>query len=193
MTSLASGFFAMMMLEAPRTPSTANHNPLINPMLHPRHRTRRGSIATAATRHSRSGGEYARHVREDELAEAAASWVAEVRQELRRKLLVADGEAPRIADYSGRADLRTWLRTSAIRISIDLIRRRRDVPIEDEELAIVPALSDDPELAHMKDRYRDELRAAIGEAIAQLEPRDRLLLKYCYIDGLSIDRIGALY
>jgi RNA polymerase sigma-70 factor (ECF subfamily) len=119
--------------------------------------------------------------------------IDEVRQELRRKLLVADGDVPRIADYSGRADLRTWLRTSAIRISIDLIRRRRDVPIEDEELAMVPALADDPELAHMKDRYRDELRTAIQEAIAQLPPRDRLLLKYCYIDGLSIDRIGALY
>ena len=119
--------------------------------------------------------------------------IDEVRQELRRKLLVADGETPRIADYSGRADLRTWMRTSAIRLAIDLMRRRRDIPVDDEELAIVPALADDPELAHMKDRYRDELRAAIGEAIAQLEPRDRLLLKYSYIDGLSIDRVGAIY
>ncbi len=119
--------------------------------------------------------------------------IDEVRQELRRKLLVADGEAPRITDYSGRADLRTWIRTAAIRTSIDLIRRRRDLPVEDEELAVLPALSDDPELAHMKDRYRDELKTAIAEAIAQLAPRDRLLLKYHYIDGFSIDRIGAIY
>jgi len=119
--------------------------------------------------------------------------IDEVHQELRRKLLVADGEAPRIADYSGRADLRTWIRTSAIRTSIDLIRRRRDLPVEDEELAVLTALSDDPELAHMKDRYRDELKTAIAEAIAQLAPRDRLLLKYHYIDGFSIDRIGTLY
>jgi RNA polymerase sigma-70 factor (ECF subfamily) len=121
--------------------------------------------------------------------------IDEVRQELRRKLLVAepDDVAPRLADYSGRADLRTWLRTAAIRIAIDGMRRRRDVPIADEELALVPALADDPELAHMKDRYRDELRATIEQAIAQLTPRDRLLLKYCYVDGLGIDRIGALY
>ena len=119
--------------------------------------------------------------------------IDDVCQELRRKLLVADGERPRIAEYSGRADLRTWIRTSAIRTSIDLMRRRRDVPVEDEELVVYAALSDDPELAHMKDRYRDELKTAIAEAIAQLAPRDRLLLKYHYIDGFSIDRIGTLY
>jgi RNA polymerase sigma-70 factor (ECF subfamily) len=119
--------------------------------------------------------------------------IDEVRQELRRKLLVADGEAPRIADYSGRADLRTWIRTAAVRASIDLIRRRRDLPIEDEELVMVPALADDPEIAHMKERYRDDVRAAVQEATAQLSPRDRLLLKYHYVDGFSIDRIGAIY
>ena len=119
--------------------------------------------------------------------------IDEVKQELRRKLLVSDGGAPRIADYSGRADLRTWLRTAAVRTSIDLIRRRRDVPVEEEELAALPAIADDPELAHMKERYRGELGTAIAEAIALLVPRDRLLLKYHYIDGLSIDRIGAIY
>lgn len=119
--------------------------------------------------------------------------IDEVKQELRRKLLVADGEVPRIADYSGRADLRMWIRTAAIRTSIDLIRRRRDLPIDDEELAAVPALSDDPELAHLKDRYRDELRAAVTEAIALIAPRDRLLLKYHYIDGFGIDRLAAIY
>ena len=30
-------------------------------------------------------------------------------------------------------------------------------------------------------------------AIRELEPRDRLLLKYHYLDGLTVDRIGALY
>jgi RNA polymerase sigma-70 factor, ECF subfamily len=119
--------------------------------------------------------------------------VDEVKQELRRKLLVSDGEPPRIADYSGRADLRTWVRTAAIRTSIDLIRRRRDLPVDDEELAMLPAIADDPELAHLKSRYREELRAAVTETITQLEPRDRLLLKYHYVDGFSIDRIGAIY
>ncbi|HEU4614444.1 MAG TPA: sigma factor-like helix-turn-helix DNA-binding protein, partial [Kofleriaceae bacterium] len=39
---------------------------------------------------------------------------------------------------------------------------------------------------------RDELRAAVAEAMTQLAPRERLLLRYHYIDAASIDRIGAL-
>ncbi len=116
----------------------------------------------------------------------------DVIQELRARLLVGDGR-PRILDYAGRADLRLWVRTAAVRASIDVIRQRRDLPIEDEELAAMPALLDDPELAHLKDRYRDELRGAVGEAITQLPARDRLLLKYTYVDGLTVDKVGAIY
>jgi len=123
----------------------------------------------------------------------APDQIDEVKQELRRKLLVADGDVPRIADYSGRADLRTWIFTAAVRAGIDLLRRLRDTPADDAQLADLPAVADDPELAHLKDRYRDELRAAIHDAIAQLAPRDRLLLKYHYLDGASIDRIASIY
>jgi RNA polymerase sigma-70 factor (ECF subfamily) len=119
--------------------------------------------------------------------------IDEVKQELRAKLLVSDGEPPRILDFSGRADLRTWLRTTATRLAIDLLRRRGDLPADDEELAAMPALNDDPELAHLKDRYRGELAAAINEAAAGLSPRDRLLLKYHYVDGFTIDQIGPIY
>lgn len=123
----------------------------------------------------------------------AADLVDEVKQEVRRKLLVADDGAPRIADYSGRAELRIWLRTAAIRTSIDLIRKQRDVPVADEELAALPAIADDPELAHLKARYRDELRGAIVEALKTLTARERLLLKYHYVDGLGIDRLGQIF
>ena len=122
-----------------------------------------------------------------------ADQIDEVKQELRGKLLVADGEPPRILEYSGRADLRTWMRTTAVRGAIDLLRRKQALPLDDDELAALPALADDPEIAHLKDRYRDELRTAIGDAIAALDARDRLLLKYHYVDGISIDRIGGLY
>jgi RNA polymerase sigma-70 factor, ECF subfamily len=119
--------------------------------------------------------------------------IDDVKQELRKKLLVAEDGPPRIADYSGRADLRIWLRTAATRTAIDLIRRRRDKPVAEEEFATLPAVTDDPELAHLKDRYRDELRDAIGEAMLRLATRERLLLKYHYVDGLGIDKISAIY
>jgi RNA polymerase sigma-70 factor (ECF subfamily) len=125
-----------------------------------------------------------------------AEQVEDVKQELRRKLLVGDGDGdrPRIAEFSGRADLRTWMRTVAVRAGMDVMRRRRELPIDDEdELAALPAAIDDPELAYLKAHYRDELRDAIGAAIAALEPRDRLLLKCHYVDRLGVERLGAMF
>jgi RNA polymerase sigma-70 factor (ECF subfamily) len=121
--------------------------------------------------------------------------IDDVAQELRSKLLVAEpGEPPRIVDYSGRADLGTWLRTAAVRTAIDMVRKRRDVPVDDDALAAaMPAIDDDPELLHVRERYQAELKEAFTTAINELEARDRALLKYHYIDGLGIDRIGALY
>ena len=121
--------------------------------------------------------------------------IDEVAQELRRKLLVAEGgEPPRIVDYSGRADLRTWLRTAAVRTAIDLRRRERDLPVEDEVLAAaLPAIDDDPELLHARALYSAELKEAFAVSIGELEPRDRALLKYHYVDNLNADRIGAIY
>jgi len=127
--------------------------------------------------------------------ELSADAIDDVAQELRRKLLVSEGgEPPRIVDYSGRADLRTWLRTAAVRTAIDLRRRERDTPVEDDVLAqALPAIDDDPELLHLRELYQAELKTAFATAITELEPRDRALLKYHYVDGLNADRIGALY
>ncbi|MCE9572491.1 MAG: sigma-70 family RNA polymerase sigma factor [Deltaproteobacteria bacterium] len=119
--------------------------------------------------------------------------IDEIKQEVRTKLLLGDGERPRIAEYSGRADLRTWVRTTAVRAALDLVRRRRDAPLDDDALDATEALVDDPALAYLKQRYRADVKAAITDAIAALASRDRLLLKYQYIDGLGVDRIGELY
>lgn len=110
-------------------------------------------------------------------------------QEIRLRLLVGDGR-PRLLDYAGRADLRAWLRTVAVRMAIDLQRKRHDAPADDEELLALPALDDDPELEHVKAHYRQEFTAAATAAIAAMPARDRMLLKMSYLDGASIDQIG---
>jgi RNA polymerase sigma-70 factor (ECF subfamily) len=51
----------------------------------------------------------------------------------------------------------------------------------------------DPELDYLKLRYRGAYQDAVGAALASLPDRDALLLKLHYLDGLNIDRIGALY
>jgi RNA polymerase sigma-70 factor (ECF subfamily) len=125
---------------------------------------------------------------------ANADVVSEVKQRLRRSLLVADGGAPAIAQFSGRGNLRAWVRVIAVREALALVRQaRKDTPIEDALLAqrLMPA--DDPELAYLKGMYRQEFKSAFAEAMAALADRERTLLRQHMLDGLNIDELGALY
>ncbi|HSD86847.1 MAG TPA: sigma-70 family RNA polymerase sigma factor, partial [Kofleriaceae bacterium] len=87
--------------------------------------------------------------------------------------------------------LRAWLRAAAVRTAIDLMRARRAVPVAPQELADAAAF--DPILAGVKQRYRDEFRTAFADASQQLTDRERTLLRYKFVDDLSIDEIGTLY
>ena len=69
--------------------------------------------------------------------------------------------------------------------------QNRACELEDELAAA--DYSDDPMLAELKARYRSELADAFRAALAELVPRDRTLLRYQMIDGLSIDEIGTIY
>ena len=111
----------------------------------------------------------------------------------RERLFLVDGdEAPRLASFSGRGNLRAWLRAAAVRTAIDLMRARREVPIDPATLGDISAAAD-PLLASLKQRYRDEFRTAFAEAAAALTDRDRTLLRYRFLDELTIDEIGVLY
>lgn len=127
---------------------------------------------------------------------AHASRIDELKQMLRHHLFVGDpatGTPPRIADYRGTGDLRGWLRVTATRAALKLIRRdSRDVPADDVLLE-ASAAQDDPELSYMKQAYRAAFKEAFQEALESLSPRERLLLKQQVVDGLSIDELGALY
>jgi len=111
---------------------------------------------------------------------------------LREKLVLVAGDgAPRLAAYSGRGDLRAWLRAAAVRTAIDLVRARRVIPVDNADLGDAAAV--DPVLARLKQNYRDEFRAAFGAAARELTDRERTLLRYRFVDDLSIDEIGLLY
>ena len=109
-----------------------------------------------------------------------------------RLFLVAEHEAPRLASYAGRGDLRTWLRATTVRMAIDVMRARREVPVAPDSLGDLGEVAD-PLLASLKLRYRDEFKIAFGEAASALTDRERTLLRYRFLDDLSIDEIGALY
>ncbi len=120
--------------------------------------------------------------------------IAEVKQGLRRLLFVGDAESPpRIGEYRGSGDLRAWMRVTAMRAALKLIRKESRETSSDDALLAVRAPEDDPELAYMKAAYRAAFRTAFQEALESLQARERTLLKQQIVDGLGIDELGALY
>lgn len=121
----------------------------------------------------------------------------EFRQLVRNKLFVAgDGRRPKIADYAGRGDLRSWVRVTALRMIVDLVRQHageREVPMESDAIGAIPAPGDDPELDYMQRTYRTEFKDALQTAFGRLTPRERNLLRHQVLHGLNIDQVGALY
>ena len=115
----------------------------------------------------------------------------EIKQILRARLFLPDGDRrPRIADYSGRGDLRGYIRVTATRLALNRIRdARHDAPAGEDLAAAV----DDPELRHLKVRYRDVCQAALVAAVEGLGRRQRNLLRQHLLDGLQIQEIAALY
>jgi RNA polymerase sigma-70 factor (ECF subfamily) len=123
----------------------------------------------------------------------APEQIDDVLQGLRRILFAGDEiAAPRIREYSGQGDLIGWLRVSATRSALKLIRReKREVPGVD---ALEERATDgDPELHYMKALYRDAFRTAFQRAIDSLTDREKNLLRQHVVDELSIDDLGGLY
>jgi RNA polymerase sigma-70 factor, ECF subfamily len=116
----------------------------------------------------------------------------EVKQRLRIKLFMTSHDhAPRILDYLGRGSLRGWLRVVAVREALNAMRSDRRALAD--SLSGVPLAVADPELEHLKARYRVEFQRAISEGAKQLEPRERNLLRQYYLDGFTYDALARMY
>src|SRR5262249_35211885 len=118
---------------------------------------------------------------------------ADLRQVLREKLYVArPGERPKLAEYAGQGKLASWLRITAVRVFLDLGKRKdraREPPAADGELAMPDPR--DLSLEVIKAEYRAAVGQAMRDAAAQLAPADRHLLHQHFVAGLSIDQLGA--
>ena len=120
-------------------------------------------------------------------------FISEVEQSLRERLLV--GPDTKISYYRGGGALMSWIRRAAIRAALNLHRRiqhedQPEAPVPPHPGLSVPELA--PEIARLRQRYMPEIQAALRHAIAALDPKDRLLLHFCYVDGLTPDRIAIL-
>ncbi|NOU33523.1 MAG: transcriptional regulator [Polyangiaceae bacterium] len=122
--------------------------------------------------------------------------VDDVKQTLRRQLLVASPDGPpRLLQYDGRGALRGWLRVSAVRQGLKVLRaKKRETSLDAEESALEDrAAPADPELAYMKALYREAFKTSFREAVEALGAKEKTLLRQSLLDGLSIDDLARLY
>jgi RNA polymerase sigma-70 factor (ECF subfamily) len=125
---------------------------------------------------------------------------AEVAQRVREAVLVGTADAPaKIANYSGQGPLDRWVAIVAQRTAITMVRsesasrRAHERATMEAALGGQDRLDQQPELAYLKERYKDEFERAFGEALATLSERDRLLMRLHLVSGLSVEAIGKMY
>jgi RNA polymerase sigma-70 factor (ECF subfamily) len=122
-----------------------------------------------------------------------AQSAADLRQILREKLYVAPpGGRAKLAEYAGQGQLASWLRITAVRVFLDLGKRKdraRESPTADGELAMPDP--GDLSLEVIKAEYRAAVGEAMRDAAAQLDLADRHLLHQHFVAGLTIDELGT--
>jgi RNA polymerase sigma-70 factor (ECF subfamily) len=115
-------------------------------------------------------------------------------QACRAKLLAPP--QPKIAGYSGQGDLRNWLRVSLLRMLIDYQRAHRGRDQREQLVDSEPHPIGEPvdaELAILKHQYGAAFRTSFEAAVRDLAPEERNILRLHFAEGLTIDRIGALF
>lgn len=102
--------------------------------------------------------------------------------------------ASRIASYSGRSSLSTWLRVVVCNRAVNALRSNNHVAQTRELQREIP---DQPSLATVEStlrarRYGPALEDAFAVACRTLTPRQRLILLWRYEQGLQLGQIGRL-
>ena len=125
----------------------------------------------------------------------SASELDEVKQSVRTKLLVRDGEAPlRIEEYAGRGRLRGLLQVIATREALSRFRRTgRETVLDDRRMADPAVERWDPGLELLKGRAREAFRDAFEHAVRALEARERNLLRLHLLGGVTLERLATIY
>jgi RNA polymerase sigma-70 factor (ECF subfamily) len=117
--------------------------------------------------------------------------IDETEQRTSIMILVGDPDRPAIARYQGRGTLKSWVRSIAVRTGRRLAGKNETGPHEQIDLAALNV--HDPELALLRERYREQAHTALLAAVNALTERQRNVLRQYYLDGLTIDQLAALY
>jgi RNA polymerase sigma-70 factor (ECF subfamily) len=121
----------------------------------------------------------------------AGDVVEEVRQQLRSKLLV--GPPPKLTQYHARGPLAAWVRMVALRTALDMCEAD---PVLFGQFAsgqepLLDALDQEQRL--IRGKYGPLFKEALRDAVQRLSKRDRNLLRFHYLSGMSLDAIARTY
>jgi RNA polymerase sigma-70 factor (ECF subfamily) len=121
------------------------------------------------------------------------AFVADVGQIVRAKLFA--GDAPKIAEYSGRSSLASWLAVVATRAARSVLRRRDNRSFDEigDEVADRAVDTGGIEAAYLKASYKHEFEDALRVSLARLPTRSRTVLRLHFADRLTVDGIAAFY
>ncbi|MBC8070294.1 MAG: sigma-70 family RNA polymerase sigma factor [Deltaproteobacteria bacterium] len=120
-------------------------------------------------------------------ARAPERLVDDIRQIVLAKLLPP---GKKLARYAGRGALHNWVRAVTVRETISVLRAGDDAPLDDTPLEL--AATGDLELSFIRKGEREHVRAALRAAFAALEPEDRAVLRYRFVDGLTLDQLAVV-
>jgi len=123
-----------------------------------------------------------------------ADLVAEVRQIVVTRCIVADGDGPpALEGYSATGSLEGWVRATAVREAIAL-NRHRDRHTGNVERALEAQMPwVDREISLFKQIYREPVSRAFAAACRQLDANDRALLRLHYVEGVTTARLANIY
>ncbi len=121
--------------------------------------------------------------------------LVEMRQTLLVRLFVpaAEGEPPRIAEYTGRGRLLFWVRMAAVRLALNARRDEgRLTSLGDSYLQRAASASSDIELSFIRGRYEADFVEALRAAVTRLSDEQRMLLQFRYREELTSDQIAVV-
>jgi len=117
----------------------------------------------------------------------------EVVQSARQALLVGSANTdPKIGTYTGQGPLEHWVAVAAIRLAISH-GRAESAERRLREKVSYDALGGDPELLLVKGEIRQELQAAVKDALGRLDDRARLVLRLWLVSGSTLANIGKAF
>ncbi len=123
--------------------------------------------------------------------DSARAFADEVRQLLSEKLVPRREEPSKLARYSGRGPLGSWMRVAAVRVARDLKRAAR--PTEDIDKLDLASSRKDVEIAFLKREFAAVFTTAFQAVLATLTTDERNVVRLHYLDGLTIEQVGKTY